>query len=155
MKSMLRILLVPFVALAFAGVASAQGTSSSTAPSKSSTASSTKSDTTKSTDTKSSKSSAPKVQRVRGELTAVDAKAGSAKVKLKDKELSLSAESQEAKDSLAKVKVGDNVRVAYVEADGKLTMKSISKSKLPLPKSSAPAGTPGKSTTSSDTKPAK
>ncbi|HTM08405.1 MAG TPA: hypothetical protein VL754_08460 [Verrucomicrobiae bacterium] len=148
MKSMLRILLVPFVALAFAGVASAQGTSS--------TPSTKSSDTTKSTDTKSSKSSAAKVQRVRGELTAADAKAGTAKVKLKDKELSLSAESQEAKDSLAKVKVGDNVRVAYVEADGKLTMKSISKSKLPLPKSSAPSTSGStKSSTASDTKPAK
>ena len=152
MKSMLRILLVPFVTLAFAGVVAAQGTPSGTAPSKSSTTSATKSDTTKST----SKSAATKVQRARGELTAADSKAGSAKVKTKDKELSLNAESQEAKDSLAKVKVGDNVRVAYTESDGKLMLKSISKTKLPATKSGASNTTSStKSSTASDTKPAK
>jgi hypothetical protein len=144
MKSMLRILLVPFVTLAFAGLVSAQGTSSGTAPSKSST-SSTTSSATKSSE---KKASAPKTLRERGELTAADAKAGTAKVKLKDKELSLTADSQEAKDSLAKVKVGDKVRVAYVESDGKLMLKSISKTKLPTTKSSS-------SSTASDTKPAK
>jgi hypothetical protein len=152
MKSMLRILLVPFVTLAFAGVVAAQGTSSGTAPSKSSTTSATKSDTTKST----SKSAATKVQRARGELTAADSKAGNAKVKTKDKELSLNAESQEAKDSLGKVKVGDNVRVAYTESDGKLMLKSISKTKLPATKSGASNTTSAtKSSTASDTKPAK
>jgi hypothetical protein len=153
MKSMLRILLVPFVTVAFAGVVAAQGTSSSTAPSKSSTTSATKSaDTTKST----TKSTSTKVQRARGELTAADAKAGSAKVKTKDKELSLNAENQEAKDSLAKVKVGDNVRVAYTESDGKLMLKSISKTKLPTTKSgSSNTTTSTKSSTASDTKPAK
>jgi hypothetical protein len=152
MKSMFRILLVPFVTLAFAGVVSAQGTSSSTAPAKS-TASTKSSDTTK-----SSKAAAPKVQRARGELTSADAKAGTAKVKTKDKELSLTAESQEAKDSLAKVKAGDTVRVAYVDSDGKLTLRSISKSKLPTTTKSSSSNTATgttKSSTASDTKPAK
>lgn len=153
MKSMLRILLVPFVTLAFAGFVAAQGTSSGTAPSKSSTTSS----TTKSSDTtKSSKSTAAKTQRARGELTAADTKAGSAKVKTKDKELSLNAESQEAKDSLAKMKVGDSVRVAYTESDGKLMLKSISKTKLPATKTGSSNTTSStKSSTASDTKPAK
>ena len=155
MKGMLRILLVPFVTLAFAGAVAAQGTSSSTTPSKSSTASSTKSsDTTKSTE---KKSAAAKIQRVRGELTAADAKAGTAKVKMKDKELSLNADSQEAKDSLAKMKVGDNVRVAYTETDGKLMLKSISKTKLPATKAGSTSSTSSstKSSTASDTKPSK
>lgn len=149
MKSMLRILLVPFVTLAFAGLVSAQGTPSGTAPSKSSTSSATKST--------EKKASAPKTLRERGELTAADAKAGTAKVKLKDKELSLTADSQEAKDSLAKVKVGDHVRVAYTESDGKLMLKSISKTKLPgaTKSSSSSTSSATKSSTASDTKPAK
>jgi len=151
MKSMLRILLVPLVTLAFAGLVSAQGTSSGTAPSKSSTASSTSS----STKSSEKKVSAPKVQRAKGELTAADAKAGTAKVKLKDKELSLTADSQEAKDSLAKMKVGDNVRVAYVESDGKLTLRTISKTKPATATKSSSTASATKSSTASDTKPAK
>ena len=145
MKSILSFLLVPVVTLTFAGFVSAQtGPTGGTGASKS-TAPSTKSDTTK-----SSKSSATKPQRVRGELTAADAKAGTAKVKTKDKELSLSTDSQEVKDSLAKMKVGDTVRVAYSESDGKLMLKAISKTKLPATKSGST-----KSSTATDTKPAK
>jgi predicted transcriptional regulator len=149
MKSILRFLLVPVVTLTFAGAVSAQtGPTGGTGPSKSSTPS-TKSDTTKSTD----KKAAAKTQRVRGELTAADAKAGTAKVKTKDKELSLSTESQEVKDSLAKMKVGDTVRVAYTDSDGKLMLKAISKTKLPATKSgSTSSSTTSKSST--DTKPA-
>lgn len=149
MKSILRFLLVPAVTLTFAGFVSAQtGPTGGTGPSKS-TPPATKSDTTKSTE----KKAAAKTQRVRGELTAADAKAGTAKVKTKDKELSLSSESQEVKDSLAKMKVGDTVRVAYTESDGKLMLKAISKTKLPATKS----GSTNSSTTtksSTDTKPA-
>ncbi len=134
MKSILRLLLVPVVTLVFAGTSLAQGTGpTGTTGAKPPTA------------TKAEKKAvAAKVQRARGELTAADAKAGTAKVKTKDKELSLTAESQETKDSLAKIKVGDAVRVAYEEKDGKLTLRSIAKSKV----SSAPAKTttPSKST---------
>ncbi|HEY6199371.1 MAG TPA: hypothetical protein VI231_12225 [Candidatus Binatia bacterium] len=149
MKSILRFLLVPVVTLTFAGAVSAQtGPTGGTGPSKSSTPA-TKSDTTKSTE----KKAAAKTQRVRGELTASDAKAGTAKVKTKDKELSLSTESQEVKDSLGKMKVGDTVRVAYTESDGKLMLKAISKTKLPATKSgSTTSSTTSKSST--DTKPA-
>src|ERR1041384_1884189 len=75
MKSILRFLLVPVVTLTFAGAVSAQtGPTGGTGPSKSSTPA-TKSDTTKSTE----KKAAAKTQRVRGELTASDAKAGTAR----------------------------------------------------------------------------
>lgn len=149
MKSILRFLLVPVVTFTFAGFVSAQtGPTGGTGPSKS-TAPATKSDTTKSTE---KKAATAKQQRVRGELTAADAKAGTAKVKTKDKELSLSTDSQEVKDSLAKMKVGDNVRVAYTDSDGKLMLKAISKTKLPATKSgSTSSSTTSKST---DTKPA-
>src|ERR1043166_4389645 len=150
MKSILRFLLVPVVTLTFAGAVSAQtGPTGGTGTSKSSTPATKSGDTTKSTE----KKAAAKTQRVRGELTASDAKAGTAKVKTKDKELSLSTESQEVKDSLGKMKVGDTVRVAYTESDGKLMLKAISKTKLPATKSgSTTSSTTSKSST--DTKPA-
>jgi hypothetical protein len=78
--------------------------------------------------------------RATGELTAADAKAGTAKVKTKDKELTFSDATQNAKDALAKVKVGDMVKTAYVEKDGKLTLNSLAKTKPPTVKS-----TPAKS----------
>jgi hypothetical protein len=135
MKSILRLLLVPVVTLVFAGTSLAQGTGPTGGTGTKSPSA------TKSTEKKAAPA---KVQRARGELTAADAKAGTAKVKTKDKELSLTAESQEAKDSLAKIKVGDAVRVAYEDKDGKLTLRSIAKSKV----SSTPAKTtaPAKST---------
>ena len=119
MKNILRLVLVSLVTLAFAGVALAQtGSTGSTG--------------TKSTaPAKPSAEKKAKTMRATGELTAADAKAGMAKVKTKDKELSLSAETEDAKESLGKVKVGDMVKVAYTEKDGKLTLKSLSKTKAP------------------------
>ena len=119
MKNILRLFLVSLVTLTFAGVALAQTGS------------------TGSTGTKSTAPAKPaaekkaKTMRATGELTAADAKAGTAKVKTKDKELSLSAETEDAKESLGKVKVGDMVQVAYTEKDGKLTLKSLRKTKTP------------------------
>jgi hypothetical protein len=55
----------------------------------------------------------------------VDAKAGTLAVKGKDKEVSLSAESQNVKTALEKVKVGDMVRVSYTEKDGKMIASSV------------------------------
>jgi hypothetical protein len=126
MKSILRLVLVSLVTLAFAGVALAQTGS------------------TGSTGTKSTAPAKPaaekkaKTMRATGELTAADAKAGTAKVKTKDKELSLSAETEDAKESLGKVKVGDMVKVAYTEKEGKLTLKSLSKTKAPATAKSTP-----------------
>jgi hypothetical protein len=136
MKSYLKLLLVPMVTLVFAGAAVAQGTGPTGGTG-------TKAAGSTSTKTTEKKTAAAKVQRARGDLTAADAKAGTAKVKTKEKELSLTAESQETKDSLAKVKVGDAVRIAYEEKDGKLTLRSIAKSKGSAP---AKTTTPTKST---------
>jgi Cu/Ag efflux protein CusF len=137
MKSILRLLLVPVVTLVFAGTSLAQGTGSTggTGTTKSPTA-------TKPAEKKAVK---PKTIKATGELTSADAKAGMAKVKTKDKELSLSTEAQDVKDSLAKVKVGDTVKVAYVEKDGKLTLSSVAKTKPPTVKPTQ---------TKADTKPA-
>ncbi len=128
MKNILRLVLVSLVTLAFAGVALAQTGS------------------TGSTGTKSTAPAKPaaekkaKTMRATGELTAADAKAGTAKVKTKDKELTFTDATQNAKDALAKVKVGDMVKTAYVEKDGKLTLNSLAKTKPPTVKS-----TPAKS----------
>jgi hypothetical protein len=123
MKSILRLVLVSLVTLAFAGVALAQTGS------------------TGSTGTKSTAPAKPaaekkaKTMRATGELIAADAKAGTATVKTKDKELTFSDATQTAKDALAKVKVGDMVKTAYVEKDGKLTLNSLAKTKPPTVKS--------------------
>ncbi len=45
--------------------------------------------------------------------------------------MSFTDATQNAKDSLAKVKVGDMVKVAYVDNDGKLTLNSVAKTKAP------------------------
>lgn len=145
MKSILRFMIVSLVTLVFAGVSSAQtGATGATGTKAPSTA--TKPATEK-------KAPAAKTLRARGELTAADSKSGMVKVKTKDKELSLSADTPEVKDSLTKVKVGDAVRVAYVESDGKLTLKSIAKSKLPTAKSTTSTTTKASGATG-DTKPA-
>ena len=88
MKSIVKLFVVAFVTFVFAGAGMAQGTgptggtgAKSSTPAKS-----------------EKKAAAAKVLRAKGELTAADAKAGTAKVKTKEKELSLTAETQEAKE---------------------------------------------------------
>ena len=125
MKNFLRLFLVSLVTLAFAGVAVAQGTGSTGATGGTGTKS------TAPAKPAEKKAAAPKTLRATGELVAADAKAGTAKVKTKDKELTFTDATQNAKDSLAKVKVGDMVKTAYVEKDGKLTLNSIAKTKPP------------------------
>jgi hypothetical protein len=66
-----------------------------------------------------------KTHRITGELTSLDAKAGTFAVKEKDKELKLTTDSKSAKDNLEKLKVGDMVRVSYTEKDGKMTASSV------------------------------
>ena len=127
MKNILRLFLVAVVAVAFAGVALAQGTGP-----------------TGSTGSTGMKSSAPpkaekkkatqKAKTATGELTAADANAGTAKVKSKDKEFTFTDATPNAKESLVKVKVGDTVKVAYAESEGKLTLRSIAKTKPPTAK---------------------
>ncbi len=60
-----------------------------------------------------------------GEVKSVDSKAGTLTVKVKDKDVNLTAESKSAKSALEKVKVGDMVKVSYTEKDGKMTATSI------------------------------
>jgi hypothetical protein len=117
MKGILRLFLVPLVTLIFAGVTFAQAPTTPTKEKKS-----------EMKVEKMEKAEKAKSTKVTGELTAVDAKAGTLTVKSKDKEVKLTAEGK-AKSSLEKVKVGDTVRVSYTEKDGKMTASSISKAK--------------------------
>ena len=71
------------------------------------------------------KSEKAKTHQATGEVTALDAKAGTFEVKEKDKEIKLSATSKSAKSSLAKLKVGDMVKVSYTEKDGKMIASSV------------------------------
>jgi hypothetical protein len=71
------------------------------------------------------KSEKAKTHRITGEVTSLDAKAGTFAVKEKDKEIKLTADSKSAKSALEKVKVGDMVRVSYTEKDGKMIASSV------------------------------
>jgi hypothetical protein len=71
------------------------------------------------------KSEKAKTHRITGEITSLDAKAGTFAVKEKDKEIKLTADSKSAKNALEKVKVGDMVRVSYTEKDGKMIASSV------------------------------
>lgn len=114
MREIMKLLLAPVIIFAFVGTSLAQGTTP--APAKPAAPAKT-----------TEKKEVVKILRARGELTAADAKAGTLKLKLKDKELSFTAESKESKEGLVKVKVGDNVRVTYTEKEGKLTLRSVGK----------------------------
>ena len=78
---------------------------------------------------KEKKAPAAKAKSATGEVVSVDAKAGMLSVKAKDKEMSFSAESKAAKDTLEKVKKGDTVTVSYTEKDGKMVASSVSSAK--------------------------
>ena len=60
-----------------------------------------------------------------GEVTFLDAKAGTLTVKTKGKDLNLTVESKGTKSALEKIKVGDTVRVSYNEKDGKMIAISL------------------------------
>ena len=71
------------------------------------------------------KSEKAKTHRITGEVTSLDAKAGTFAVKTKDKEFDLTADSTSTKGALEKLKVSDKVRVSYTEKDGKLIASSV------------------------------
>jgi ribosomal protein S1 len=71
----------------------------------------------------------PKAISATGELVSVDAKAGMLAVKVKDKEMSFTAETKAARQALEKVKIGDRVTVSYTEKDGKMMASSIKAAK--------------------------
>jgi len=68
-----------------------------------------------------------------GDVTSVDKKAGTLRVKAKDKEINLSADSKSTKAALEKLKVGDTVRVYYTEKDGKIIAASAVKAEEKKP----------------------
>jgi Cu/Ag efflux protein CusF len=119
MKNLLRVLAVTVTTLAFSGVSfAAEKAIEKTEPK---------------TEMKSEKA---KPTKTSGEVTAVDAKAGTLTVKAKDKNLNLTADSK-AKGALEKVKVGDMVKVTYTEKDGKMNATSIATVKAPKAKAKA------------------
>jgi Cu/Ag efflux protein CusF len=71
------------------------------------------------------KSEKAKTNRLTGEITSVDVKAGTFTVKGKDKEINLVADSKSTKADVEKLKVGDTVRVSYTEKDGKMIASSV------------------------------
>jgi hypothetical protein len=116
-KNMIKILVVALTTLSFSALGFAQ-----TKPATPATPATPAAPAEKKTETKSEKA---KSHRITGELTSVDAKAGTFAVKGNDKEVKLAADSKSAKDALEKVKVGDMVRVSYTEKDGKMIATSV------------------------------
>jgi len=109
MKRMIRVLVIGLSTLAFSGLSFAQAKPATPAAPT----------VEKKAETKA------KISRVSGEVTAVDAKAGTLAIKAKDKDVNLTAESKSAKGALGKIKVGDMVRVSYTEKDGKMIASSV------------------------------
>ncbi len=71
----------------------------------------------------------PKAISATGELVSVNAKTGMLAIKVKDKEMSFTAETKAAKQALEKVKVGDRVTVGYTEQEGKMVASSVKMAK--------------------------
>ncbi len=109
MKAMIRVLVIGLTTLVFSGVSFAQAKPATPAAPT----------TEKKAETKA------KATRVTGEVTSVDAKAGTLAIKAKDKDVNLTAESKSAKGALGKIKVGDMVNVSYTEKDGKMIASSV------------------------------
>ena len=118
MKNMIKILVVALTTLSFSALGFAQAKPATPATPATPAAPATE----KKTEMKSGKA---KTHRVTGEVTSLDAKAGTFAVKEKDKEIKLTADSKSAKSALEKVKVGDMVRVSYTEKDGKMIASSV------------------------------
>jgi hypothetical protein len=117
-KNMIKILVIALTTLSFSalGFAQAKPATPTTPATPAAPA------TEKKTEMKAEK---VKTHRITGEVTSLDAKAGTFAVKEKDKEIKLTADSKSAKDTLGKLKVGDMVRVSYTEKDGKMTASSV------------------------------
>jgi hypothetical protein len=116
-KNMLKVLVIALTALAFSGASYAADTATKT----------------------TAKPEKPKAMAATGAVTAMDAKAGTLTVKTTDKALDFTATSK-AKKALGKVKVGDTVKVAYTEKDGKMDASFIAVVKAPSPAAAKPAG---------------
>jgi Cu/Ag efflux protein CusF len=123
-KNMIKILVIALTSLAFSGVSFAQAKPATPATPATPAAPAME------------KSEKAKNNRLTGEITSVDVKAGTFTVKGKDKEINLVADSKSTKAEVEKLKVGDTVRVSYTEKDGKMIASSVraeSKSKAAKP----------------------
>ena len=115
---MIKVLIVALTSLAFSGASFAQAKPATPATPASPAAPAME----KKMEMKSEKA---KTNGLTGEVTSVDAKAGTLTVKAKDKEVNLAADSKSTKATLEKLKVGDMVRVSYTEKDGKMIVSSV------------------------------
>jgi Cu/Ag efflux protein CusF len=115
---MIKLLVVVLTTLSFSGLSFAQAKPATPATPATPAAPATE----KKTEMKSEK---PKTERISGEVTTLDAKAGTFAVKTKDKEVKLTADSKSAKGALEKLKVGDMVKVSFTEKDGKMLASSV------------------------------
>jgi translation initiation factor IF-1 len=114
-KNMIKILIIALTTLSFTGLSFAQAKPATPATPAAPA-------TEKKMETTSEKA---KTNTVTGEVTSLDAKAGTFAVKTKDKEIKLSADSKSAKGALEKLNVGDKVKVSYTEKDGKMIASSV------------------------------
>jgi hypothetical protein len=116
----------------------AENSSSKTAPS----AGSTKEETTK------PKKSKPTAQKFRGQIIALDVKAGTLLVKNDTTEKSFIT-LDAAKDAIEQMTEGDSVRITYTEKEGKLVATSVRRLKVKnsTPAKKTPANKNSKSTT--------
>jgi len=87
-----------------------------------------------------------KPQRLKGEITAMDAKAGTVSVKGTSEEKTFTTQDA-AKDTLDIVKVGEHVRVTYSEKDGKSVATSMKRMKPKTATSGAKEKKPNKGPT--------
>jgi len=115
---MIKVLVIALTSLAFNGVSFAQAKPATPATPATPSAPAMENKT-------EMKSEKAKTNRITGEVTSLDAKAGTFAVKTKDKEINLTADSKSTKGALEKLKMGDMVRVSYTEKDGKLIASSI------------------------------
>jgi hypothetical protein len=114
MKNIIRVFIIALTTLTFNGLSFAQAKPATPAT-----------PATPSAEKKTGTTEKAKTNRVTGEITSLDAKAGTFAVKEKDKEVKLTADSKSAKSELEKLKVGDMVRVSYTEKDGKMIASSV------------------------------
>jgi Cu/Ag efflux protein CusF len=121
-KNTIRILIVALTSLAFSSVSFAQAKPATPATPATPGAPAME----KKTEMRSEKA---KAQGLTGEVTSVDAKAGTLTLKGKEKEINLAADSKSTKAALEKLKVGDRVRVSYTEKDGKMIVNSVKAAK--------------------------
>ncbi len=118
MKNMIKVLVIALTSLAFNGVSFAQAKPATPATPATPSAPAMENKT-------EMKSEKAKTNRITGEVTSLDAKAGTFAVKTKDKEINLTADSKSTKGALEKLKMGDMVRVSYTEKDGKMIANSV------------------------------